>query len=239
MNILVTGGASGLGESITRKLLADNGNRVYFTYNKSKANALEITSAFSNSISIESDFRNSDSLDNLIRKMVEMDLDILVNNAITSHFVNHFQKIEHKTFQESFNGNVLPTLRITQEAIKIFRAKKFGKIITILTAGLINTPPIGWSEYTANKAYLLSMSKSWATENSKFNVTSNSISPALMMTNLMSDMDERIVETATESHPLKKLLTGNEVADAVAFLASSSQQINGVNLVINSGVNVI
>ena len=52
-------------------------------------------------------------------------------------------------------------------------------------------------------------------------------------------MDERVVEMATEAHPLHKLLTVEEVADSVQFLCNATSQINGINIVINSGVNIL
>ena len=65
---------------------------------------------------------------------------------------------------------LIPTILITQSVLNDFRKKKKGKIITILTSFLLNTPPIGASTYVANKAYLGSLVKSWATENIKFNI---------------------------------------------------------------------
>lgn len=136
---------------------------------------------------------------------------------------------------KSFQQNIIPTIRITQAFITQARKRKFGKIINIISSANINRPPIGWSEYVANKAYLLSLSKSWATENIKFNISSNAISPGFMLTSLTADTDERIVEQMTEAHPLKKLLTTKEVAETVEFYTRCSQQINGTNLVINAG----
>jgi NAD(P)-dependent dehydrogenase (short-subunit alcohol dehydrogenase family) len=132
----------------------------------------------------------------------------------------------------------MPTLRITKEAIKVFRKKKFGKIINIISSAIINKPLIGLSAYIANKSYLISMSKSWATEGVKFNITSNSISPSFMQTNLTSDTDERVIDQMNKEHPLKRLLTTDEVAEAVKFFIRSSQQINGTNLIINAGADL-
>jgi 3-oxoacyl-[acyl-carrier protein] reductase len=151
----------------------------------------------------------------------------------------HFHKIKAVYFAESFNNNIIPTIRVTQQALLSFRKNKFGKIITVLSAAILNTPPVGWSEYVATKNYLLSLSKSWATENSSFGITSNCISPAFMKTALTSDTDERIVEEMEKSHPLNKLLTTEEVAENIAWMVQCTQQINGINLIINAGANVI
>lgn len=239
MKILLTGGASGLGEAITKKLALFDERTVYFTYCKSKENASNIESQYKNTRALYCDFNDSVSVNDLIRQMASLDMDVLVNNATLGMIKNHFYKIPSQDFLKSFQENVLPVIQLTQEAIKQFRKKKFGKIITILSSAIVNKPPLGWAEYTANKAYLLSLSKSWAVENANFNITSNCISPSLMRTQLTSDIDERVVEMMTNGHPLKKLLTPAEVAEAVSFLVTCTNQINGTNLVINAAVDVI
>jgi NAD(P)-dependent dehydrogenase (short-subunit alcohol dehydrogenase family) len=176
---------------------------------------------------------------NLVNLLPSLDLDVVVNNAVTSLNKNHFHKIESHDFLLSFQNNILPTLQITQECIKIFRKKKFGKIINIASSYVINKPPMGLSEYVANKAYLISMSNSWAIENIRFNITSNSISPTYMQTQFTSETDERIVEEMIKNHALKKLLTTEEVADNVLYFVNCTQHINGVNLLINAGDDLV
>ena len=57
-----------------------------------------------------------------------------------------------------------------------------------------------------------------------------------MQTNLTAGIDERMVEQIIENHPLKSLLTVHEVAEAVSFLVNASNQINGIDIVMNAGV---
>ena len=109
---------------------------------------------------------------------------------------------------------------------------------TILSSGLINVPPTGMSSYIANKAYLEKLTKTWAAENSKFNITSNSISPSFMKTALTEDFDERVVEQMVLNHPNKKLITPKEVAETVQFLTNAGNHINGVDILMNAGVNL-
>lgn len=239
MNILVTGGASGLGEAITIKLASDPLNRVYFTYNNAAENALKLTGQYQNVHSLKCNFRSKDDLGKVKQKMSEMDIDVLINNAYTGEAISgYFHKTADEVFEKDFANNVLPTIALTQEAITLFRKKKQGKIITVLTSFLINTPPIGASVYVANKAYLASMVKSWAVENAKFNITSNAVSPSFMQTSFTKDTDERIIEQLIASHPLKKLLTVSEVADVISFMCNSTNHMNGENIVLNAGVNM-
>lgn len=238
MNILITGGASGLGEAITRLLAKDKNNTIFFTYNRSNSNALKVTNDLKNTISIKCDFKNEKELDALLTKIKQLDLNVLINNAYGGDISPmHFHKISPDKFSSDFNENIIPTIRITQEVIKYFRKKKNGKIITVLTSYLANVPPMGLSTYIANKAYLEKLTKVWASENTKFNISSNSISPSFMQTGLTGNVDERVVEQMISNHPLKKLLTIEEVAETVKFLVNTTIQVNGVDLIINAGVN--
>lgn len=240
MNILVTGGASGLGESITRHLSKNKKNKIFFTYTNSKGNADKINRDFINSESIFCDFKDLSSVRNLCEIIEQLDLDVLINNAYCGNAIyKQFNKTSPEIFKTDFLNNLFPTILISQTVISHFKKRKFGKIITVLTSFLINSPPIGSSVYVANKSYLSSLTKSWAKENIKFNITSNSISPSFMQTKLTADVDSRVIEQIIKDHPLNTILKTEEVAEAVNFLVNASQQINGMNLIINSGENII
>ncbi|PBQ31504.1 SDR family oxidoreductase [Sphingobacteriaceae bacterium] len=239
MRIFITGGASGLGEAITKKLAGVSSNEVYFTYNSSGDNAQKIKSEFENTYPVRCNFNNEEELKNLCTKIEEISPDVLINNAYTGSFINsYFHKTDANDFLSEFKINVLSTIMITQAALTVFRKKKGGKIITVLTSALVNTPPIGSSVYVANKAYLEELTKVWAVENARFNITSNSVSPAFMLTSFTNAIDERLIEQMTESHPLKKLLDPAEVAETILFLSTAGTQLNGVNLVINAAATL-
>jgi 3-oxoacyl-[acyl-carrier protein] reductase len=237
--VLITGGASGLGGAITRRFASTSEYKIYFTFNKASEKAAQIEKAFPCTEGIVCNFTDPRSLENLLGRISAINPDILVNNALAGMRTKHFHQSDHADFLTSFADNVIPTLRITQQVIKEFRKKKCGRIITVLTSYLVNRPPIGLSEYVANKAYLLSLSRSWAGENTRFNITSNCVSPSMMKTALTNHLDDRQIEDIANGNPLKRLVTPEEVADSVFFLANASQQINGVNLLINGGVDVV
>lgn len=235
MIILITGGASGLGKEIALLLKKNQENEVYITYNKTKIEKSHINIKDKNCIHLN--FKDNNSIDKLINLIPKLNIDVLINNAYDSMSTMHFRKMNRNILYNSFKRNVLPTLLITQAAINSFREKKFGKIINILSSSIISKPKIGWSEYIANKSYLLSMSKSWATEYSRFNITSNSVSPSFMETNFTKEIDSRIIEKIKNSNPLKQLLKTKEVAQSVEYFVNCSQQINGQNLVINNNLD--
>lgn len=239
MNILITGGASGLGQAITIKMASEfSAAKIYITYNSSKENAEKLCRKYSNLTAIKCDFEKDSDIDSICRIIEDNSIDILVNNAIVNLNRIHFHKIAHSSFLEGFLKNILPIVKLTQSFISTARKKRFGKIISILSSYHHNAPPIGLSSYVAEKNYLYGLSKSWAVENASFNITSNCVSPGIMLTGLNDNTDPRILEQIILKNPLKKLLTVEEVADVVYFLATCSQQINGQDIVIDSSQTI-
>lgn len=238
MNVLITGGASGLGEAITRRMAA-GGARVFITYNKSAEKAKLLEKEFPGLTAVCCDFTSNETLQTLTEQLLTWDLDVLVNNAYTGTFIgNYFHKTDPGQLLLEFKNNVVPVVTITHAVLQGFRKKKNGHIVTVLSAALVNTPPIGTSAYVANKAYLEELTKVWATENIRYNITANAVSPSFMPTDFTSKIDERLVEQMLESHPLKKFITPAEVADAVAYLATAPMHVNGINMILNSGVSL-
>ncbi len=239
MNILITGGSSGLGKSIVEFAASDN-NTVYFTYRSHKENADTICSQFNNVVAIHCDFTDSASLESFVNQIAGFNLDVLVNNAYSGITLGrHFHKTPVKDFNEAFQNNVLPLISITQESIETFRKKKSGKIITILTSALVGTPPMGYSVYSATKAYIAQLVKSWSKEYIKFGITSNAVAPDFMQTALTEETNDFVKEQIRESNPLKTILTTEEVASVVLDLINLSSQLNGVTIPVNAGANIL
>lgn len=239
MNILVTGGASGLGKEIVEALAKIGNNNILFTYSNSFSESQDLEGKYDNVNAVKCDFRVIEEVESLCDRLVEFKIEGLINNAFSGSFLTkHFNKIDSEMFVDDFHTNIIPVLKITQASIAIFRKNKFGRILTILSAALIGNPPVGSSIYVANKAYLEKLSKVWAHENIRFNITSNTISPSFMQTNLTSSFDERIIEQMVNSYPLKSLLTPKEVAGFLINLMDSSSHLNGVDFPLNAGSNL-
>lgn len=240
MNLLVTGGSSGLGKVIVEKLASDSNNTIYFTFNSHSEVAISMTNMYPNVIAWKCNFTDRTDLNNLCNIISDWELDVLINNAYAGKAQGiHFHKHSENDFLNSFEMNVLPVISITQKVLETFCRKKSGKIINILTTSIFNQPPIGYAIYAANKAYIHQLSKSWSKEYQKYGITSNCVSPDYMQTELTSDTDPRIVEQIRLGHPLKKLLTPDEVANCILFLVNTSSQLNGVNIPINAGKSIL
>ncbi len=232
--ILITGGASGLGKSIIEILSKFDGVEIWFTYCKSLESAMELEKEFLNVHAIQCDFSSKESLHHCFKTLENIDIDCLINNAYVGPLKEiHFHQLESDFILESFKLNVLPVLDITQFLIRKFRKQRNGRIITVLSSSILSLPSIGWSIYNSEKNYLLSMSKSWAVENAKFNIVSNCISPTFMDTPIHQHRDPMTMEMVKSN--IGTMLTTQECAEIVSYLVQCNSHVNGVNLPVNGG----
>lgn len=239
MNILITGGSSGLGKAIVELCALVPGNNIYFTYSSKIEESRNLEKDYVGLKAIKLDFKDKDNLEEVVKTLPELEIDVLINNAFCGNPQGtYIHKTSITDYEEYFSYNIIPTLKITQVCLEGMRKRKYGKIINILTSYLIDIPPTGFSVYTCTKAYIRQLSKSITKEYSKFNITSNSIFPDFMDTGF-GKIEEFQREQIIASHPLKKILTPEEVAKIAYDLITSSQQLNGVEIAVNSGQHII
>jgi 3-oxoacyl-[acyl-carrier protein] reductase len=231
-NILIIGGASGLGLEIT-KLFIKNKDNVFFTYNKSINTANRITKINSNSKSFFCDFTQPDSVDSFCKSLSDLDIDVLINNGYLFSDIKHFHKTDPVEFSRSFCFNIVSTIKITQKCLTVFRKKKNGKIINILSSFIKSDNPFGLSIYCSEKNYMKSLSNSWAIENRKFNISSVCISPSTMETNMINGLDPRIIENQKAINYKNSFIDPLEVAKSVLFLSHLSNHINNQNFYLS------
>jgi NAD(P)-dependent dehydrogenase (short-subunit alcohol dehydrogenase family) len=242
MNVLITGGTSGLGKATVELLAAERDDHVCFTYldideYRQVAHALE--QQYPNVSGYPLDFCNLQDVKTFCVEVANMELDVLINSTyVGTAQGTYFHKTPVEDFEKAFRNNLMPTILITQAALGVFKKQRFGKIINIITEAVMGLPPMGYSVYAANKAYLMELSDVWNKEYTRYNITSNCILPAYMQTGF-AKVDPRIEEQMIVQHPLKRLLTVNEVASVVKFLIEAPQQLNGVKLPVNAGQIVI
>lgn len=231
--VVLTGGSSGIGKEINVFLL-EKGYEVLFTYCHSESSAKEIENRFPNAKAFHIDFTSEEQMADFLAEIENFDPDILINNYYSGSFIDtYFHKTEAEKILADFKNNVMPTLQITQKSIHLFRKKKMGRIINILSSSMIS-PAIGTSVYNSNKAYLLQMNKSWAIENVKFGITCNSVSPSFIPTDFHKDMDDRMKEMIVSGYPLKDKLEGGDVAHIIELCINGGKHFNGNHLFVDA-----
>ena len=140
-------------------------------------------------------------------------------------------------WEETIRINLTGVFLITREIIKLMKKNRFGRIINITsTAG--QRGEAYHSHYAASKGALISYTKSLATELSDYNITTNSVAPGWVDTEMCNEVfaDKGYKETVRKSIPVGRIATPEDIAGPVLFLATDlARHINGEIINVNGG----
>ncbi|MBR73931.1 MAG: short-chain dehydrogenase [Dehalococcoidaceae bacterium] len=240
--VLVTGGSRGIGKYIAKKFVSEGAIVVITSKNKKK---LEQTSEeLGNLFFVSGDIRNDNDVQNVVKKTIKKFgcIDILVNNAGILPMLKSLDKISENEWNETIDVNLNGTFRFTKAVIPHMK-KSGGSIINISSdAGLKPFENFTADAYTASKSAIILLTKSWALEFAKNNIRVNCVCAAVVDTDMTKkfwlDTEEKRKITAAE-HPLGRIGTGDDVANAVLFFAQdNSSWITGTILPVDGGVSI-
>ena len=237
---LVTGASRGLGKSIALKLASLGADVVINDIsNEEEANKVvsEIKSLGRESKFIKSDISDFDQAKKLTDDSVEFlgKIDILVNNAgITRD--NLILRMSEEDFSSVINVNLKGVFNVTKFATRPMLKTKNASIINISSVVGVNGNS-GQTNYSASKAGVIGFTKSLAKEIAKKNVRVNAIAPGFIKSDMTDKLSEEIIDDYEKAIPLGHLGEADDVANAVAFLASDmSSYITGQVLVVDGGL---
>lgn len=237
---LVTGGSRGIGRQIALTL-AGYGADVAITYARSADAAEEVKEAIEQmgqrSLAIQADAVKFEKADNVIQQIVSEweKLDILVNNAgITRD--NLILRMTEEQWDEVIDTNLKSIFNYCKAAAKPMMRNRGGSIINISSVvGLSGNA--GQSNYAASKAGIIGFSKSYAKELASRKIRTNVVAPGYITTEMTDELDEKILESIQAETPLGRPGDAEEVAEAVAFLASDlSSYITGETIRVDGGM---
>lgn len=160
---------------------------------------------------------------------------ILVNNAgITRD--NLLIRMTDEEFDEVMEVNLRAAFVGTRAVARSMMRNRFGRIISISSvSGVIGNA--GQANYSASKAGLLGMTKTVARELAKKNVTANCVAPGFIDTEMSRKLPEPVIEAAKQLIPMRRVGSVEDVAKAVAFLASDGAgYITGQVLCVDGGM---
>jgi 2-hydroxycyclohexanecarboxyl-CoA dehydrogenase len=162
-------------------------------------------------------------------------LDILVNNAGVDDF-GFFTDITPERWRRILAVNLEGVLACTHAALPGMQQAGYGRIVNVSSeAARIGSK--GNAVYAAAKGGIISFTKSIARENARYGITANTIAPGPIETPLLRQMDPRAIDIVVASTQLRRLGTPEEVAAAVAFLASEeASYITGETLGVSGGM---
>jgi 3-oxoacyl-[acyl-carrier protein] reductase len=236
---VVTGAARGIGRAIVLELLKQG--RIVAGLDLNAVQLEELTAVCKQQgyevITKCIDITNSEKLTEILEELANQfgGIGILVNNAGITRDKLMIQ-MDDEDFDKVINVNLRAAFTATRIAARSMVRNKFGRIVNISSvAGVIGQA--GSTNYAASKAGLIGMSKSIAREVGKKNVTSNCIAPGFIQTDMTAVLPDAVKEGALAFIPVKRFGNVEDVAKAVAFLASDdSGYITGQVLGVDGGM---
>jgi 3-oxoacyl-[acyl-carrier protein] reductase len=237
---VITGASRGIGRSIALEL-GRNGASVIVNYNNAeeaaKAVAEEIIAAGSQSKIYQADVSKYDEAQGLIQFAIKElgNLHILVNNAGTTRD-GLILTMSEKDWDFVIETNLKSTFNCSRAAVRHMLRKRYGRIINVTSvAGQMGNA--GQTNYSASKAGQIGFTKALAREIASRNITVNAVAPGYIETDLTGSLPEDIQAGLKDLIPLGRVGNPEEVAKAVAYLASDdAAYITGHVLTLDGGM---
>lgn len=234
---IVTGGAKGIGAAIVKRFVRD-GYKVALCYNNSEEQANKLCAELGANCRVY----KLDITDSMAVKTVFADIEknfgeisVLVNNAGIAEqalFTDITDEMWHRMLETNLSG----AFYCCRAVLPYMIHRKNGKIINISSIW----GEIGGScevHYSAAKAGIIGMTKALAKEVGLSGITVNCVSPGVILTDMTSHFDEDTMNELKGETPLNRIGTPEDVAGAVAFLASDDADfITGQDLAVNGGM---
>lgn len=229
--ILITGGVRGIGKSIALAFLK-KGYRVCAVYSKDEQSAKEVEA-----LGVETfraDVSKEDEVVALFKQVGKVD--VLVNNAGVS-LIKQIQDVSYAEYQRVMDVNVGGAFLCAREAAKGMIDRQSGLIVNISSV---------WGEvggscesvYSASKAALLGFTKALAKELGWSKIRVNSVSPGVIDTPMNSHFTAEEMSLLRDEIPMGRIGTGDDVANAVVYLAEN-EYVTGINISVNGGFSIV
>ena len=237
---VITGGSRGLGRAVCLEL-AKGGANVVLCYAGNEAAAKETTAACealgAKALAVQCNVAKADEVKTLMDAAVKEfgRIDILVNNAgITRDGLLMMMKEED--FDAVIAANLKGTFLCMKAVSRIMMKQRYGRIVNLSSVvGLRGNA--GQVNYAASKAGVVGMTKSLAKELASRGVTVNAVAPGFIATDMTAAMTDAAKEATLASIPLQRLGAPEDVAHAVAFLASDeAAYVTGQVLCVDGGM---
>lgn len=236
---LVTGASQGIGRACALKLAQSGASVALAARGQEKLQALadEITARGGKAAAYPLDVSDEEQIKSTFKAVIAQfgKIDILVNNAgITRDQL--VMRMKRADWDAVLNTNLTSAYLCTQQAIGSMLKQRWGRVVNV-TSIFGQTGQAGQANYAASKAGLIGLTMAIAREVSSRNITCNAVAPGFIETAMTSGLAEDFKQSAVKMIPLGRVGTPEDVANAVAFLASEeASYITGHVLNVNGGM---
>ena len=236
---LVTGASRGIGEAIARRL-ASEGATVLAAARTAEALARvvsEIEAAGGKAAALALDLADPASIEAAVKSALAShgEIHVLVNNAGVTED-NLMLRMNREAWDRVLGTNLTGVFLLTQAVVKGMVRKRYGRIVNVTSVvGLMGNA--GQANYAASKAGLVGLTKSVARELASRNITCNAVAPGVIATAMTEKMTDDAKAKMTGQIPLERLGTPEDVAAAVAYLASEeAAYVTGTVVNVSGGL---
>jgi len=235
----VTGASQGIGRGCALRLVREGATVAVAARNRQKLDELvaEIAAAGGAAVAFELDVANEDQVKAAIKAAIAQfgKIDILVNNAgITRDQL--IMRMKRADWDAVLQTNLTSAYLTIQAAIPSMLKQRWGRIINI-TSVFGQMGQAGQANYAASKAGLIGLTMAIAREVGSRNITCNAIAPGFIETAMTASLGDDFKQNATQQIPLGRVGSVDDIAGAVAFLASDdAAYITGHVLSVNGGM---
>ena len=239
-NVLITGGARGIGAAAAREL-GENGYRVFINYVNSTEVADELAKEINDkggeAYTVQADVRDESQIKTMFEKIKSEHggVDILVSNANMNFTQKPFVDQSWDEFSQKLNDEMHASYVCAKYAVDSMIGNKFGRLIFI-SSTLSESPAPSFIAHGSAKGALDTFSKYLAQELGVHGITSNIIAPGLVLTDATEGAPEEFKEFIRSMTPTQTISKPEDVANAISFLAKDeSAQVTGAYLSVSGG----
>ena len=236
---LITGGAQGIGKTISEELVQNGAHVVLGDVNLvgAQATAEAINNNGGSASAVKIDVSNPAEVKQVFDSILKdkKPIDIMINNAgITRDGL--MVRMKEADWDRVLNINLKGTFLCSQQAAKQMMKQKSGAIVNIASiVGVMGN--FGQANYSASKAGVIGLTKTLAREVASRGIRVNAVAPGFIDTEMTRVLDESVRQSLIEQIPLAKLGLPEDVARCVAFLVSDrSSYITGQVINVNGGM---
>ena len=235
----VTGASQGIGRTCALRLAKDGASVAVAARNQEKLHELvgEISSAGGKAASFALDVADEEQIKSAVKSAVAQfgKIDILVNNAgITRDQL--VMRMKRSDWDAVVQTNLTSAYLCIQQVIPSMLKQRWGRIINVSSV-FGQMGQAGQANYAASKAGLIGLTMAIAREVGSRNITCNAVAPGFIETAMTAGLSEEFKQNAVKQIPLGRVGTPEDVASAVAFLASDqASYITGHVLSVNGGM---